>query len=73
MLWSIVKDEARGRLGFAACQIEDERNRWNCPVEMYQKLPIFHNKTFPYGKFDVLSFCSTFLIVKLPRNNSTLV
>ena len=51
MLWSIVKDGARR--GLAECQKVFSSNRWNCPVEMYKKLPIFDNTTFPYGKFHV--------------------
>ena len=62
MMWSIVKDGARR--GLAECQKVFNRDRWNCPVEMYKKLPIFNNKTFPYGKFDVLTFAA-FLLVKL--------
>ena len=50
--------------GLAECQKVFGSNRWNCPVEMYKKLPIFDNTTFPYGRFDVLSFCSI-LSVKL--------
>ena len=51
MMWSIVKDGARR--GLDQCQKLFSSNRWNCPVEMYKKLPIFNKKTFPYGKFDV--------------------
>lgn len=47
VLWSIVKDGARR--GLAECQNVFDSNRWNCPVEMYKKLPIFDNKTFPYA------------------------
>ena len=51
-----MKDGARR--GLDECQKVFDSTRWNCPVEMYKKLPIFDNKTFPYGKFDVLFFCS---------------
>ncbi|KAL9962793.1 hypothetical protein ACROYT_G031933 [Oculina patagonica] len=49
VLSSIVEDGARR--GFEECQklFENSRRPWNCPVEMYKKLPIFSNKTFPYA------------------------
>lgn len=47
VLWSIVKDGASR--GLTECQKVFGSNRWNCPVEMYKKLPIFDNTTFPYA------------------------
>ena len=58
LLWSIVKDGVRR--GLTECQKVFDSNRWGCPMDMYKKLPIFDNTTYPYGKFTVVTFCSIF-------------
>jgi len=68
VLWSIVEDGARR--GLAECQKVFNSNRWSCPVEMYKKLPIFNNKTFPYGESDVLSFAAFFTSKTVMYNNT---
>ncbi|KAL9962792.1 hypothetical protein ACROYT_G031932 [Oculina patagonica] len=50
VLSSIVEDGARR--GFEECQklfYKNTARPWNCPLEMYKKLPIFSNTTFPYA------------------------
>lgn len=48
VLSSIV--EAGVRQGLERCQKLFENDTWNCPVEMYKKLPIIANTALPYGK-----------------------
>ena len=55
-LLSVVEDGARR--GLKECQRLFQSKTWNCPVEMYKKLPLFDNKTLPSSKSAVLTFCS---------------
>lgn len=48
MLSNIV--EAGVRRGLERCQKLFENDTWNCPVEMYKKLPIIANTALPFGK-----------------------
>ena len=59
MLLSVVEDGVRR--GFRECQVQRSYlgEPWKCPLEMYKKLPLFHNKTLPYSKSAaVLTICS---------------
>lgn len=55
-LLSVVEDGARR--GLKECQRLFQSKPWNCPVEMYKKLPLFDHKTLPSSKSAVLTFCS---------------
>ncbi|XP_078382909.1 protein Wnt-8b-like [Oculina patagonica] len=47
VLSKIVKDGVSR--GLEECQNMFENKLWNCPVEMYKKLPIFNSTTLPYA------------------------
>lgn len=57
-LLSVVEDGARR--GFQECQLQKLHSGepWKCPLEMYKKLPLFDNNTFPHSKSAVLTFHS---------------
>ena len=58
-----MKDGARR--GFSECQLQriNQSEPWNCPLEMYNKLPLFDNKTFLTSKSAVLTFGSIIISV----------
>ena len=55
-LLSVVEDGARRGLHECKVQRWYLGEPWKCPLEMYKKLPLFDNETFPSSKSAVFNY-----------------